>query len=84
MKITYHVLDNNRPATWHLFDDGKKQISNKFKKSLGNNVFSSFEAAEKYAREWCSDYISGVTFTMNTPHDYSGFGDMIEIRVIEE
>jgi len=44
-----------------------------------NNKFNTFEEAIEYANKWLGEY-SGVELKLNTPIDYDGYGDTIEIR----
>jgi hypothetical protein len=43
-----------------------------------NHSFDTFEAAQEYANDWLGDYATPLT--VNVPYEYSGYGDMIEIR----
>lgn len=45
------------------------------------SVFNTFEEAQEYAHHWCGQYLAAEEkLQVDIPHDYSGYGDMIEIR----
>lgn len=69
------VLDNGRPAK---YPDVAVSSS-----SWDNNIFDKWEDAVKYAQEWLGDYKDGIDFRPNTPVDYNGYGDTIEIKEIK-
>jgi len=88
---TYHVLENGKAATWKLCQNIlSKRASKEFQKTWGNNIFPTFEEARKYSWQWIAPYggsydgLSGVDLKVGVPYDYSGYGDMIEIREVEE
>jgi len=70
----YQVFDNNRPADNKSFP----KLGNAWKKSK----FKSFIAAHNYAQKWMGALGSPSSLKLNTPYDYSGYGDMIEIRKV--
>ena len=75
--MKYQVLDNDKPADC---------FNHKVDKSWNTNVFDTFDEALEYARAWLAPYggsydgKSGIVLKVNEPYDYSGYGDMIEIR----
>jgi hypothetical protein len=80
MKTTYHVLDHGEPATWHSCIKSLPQMSETFKKTWANNIFSSLEEARQYAVNWLGIYAPPPEILkVNCPYDYSGYGDTIEI-----
>jgi len=46
-------------------------------------TFGSFEEAQEYARKWLGIFRKYVPNRPNYPKDYSGYGDMIEIRSVD-
>ena len=69
----YQVLDNGKPAD--CFHCNVHESWNK-------STYSTFEEALEYARDWLGRYGIGVVLKPNTPWDYSGYGDIIEIREV--
>lgn len=68
----YEVLYNNRPA---LFDGMEKKES----------LFSDFVEAKAYALYWLGDYEMIIPENWDgSPVDYSGCGDIISIRKVEQ
>lgn len=72
-KVSYQVFDNGKPADQKGFPILK---GNGWKSSK----FSTWQAAMAYARKWLGAYV--VPLKINTPVDYSGYGDKIEVRRI--
>jgi len=71
----YQVYDNGRLAD--LTNSGNQD-------SIWQHpVCETFEQALQYAEQWLGD-LAGINLKPNVPVDYSGYGDMIEIRKIEE
>lgn len=79
--MRYQVFDGGKPAdcNYHNTHD-----------SWDNSVFNTFEEAQVYARKWLGphyggseDGLDGYCLRVNTPWDYSDFGDLIEIRTVE-
>lgn len=76
----FQVFDNNKPADTTGFPSLTKG------NGWDNSVFPTYEEARKYAWMWLGPYggsydgESGYDLKVNTPWDYSGYGDMIEIR----
>ena len=68
--MRYGVFDNNRPARYPEI-----KIHSSWKK----NEYDTFADAHAYANKWLGEY-GGVVLLANTPWDYSGYGDVIEIR----
>lgn len=50
--------------------------------SWSNSIFNTWEDANKYANHWLGPY-GGIILISNIPHDFSGYGDTIEIWEIE-
>ena len=78
----FQVFDNGNPAD-HRFNKTVSTI-------WGPSHFDSFNAALIYARQWLWPYggedasgLTGIVLHPNTPYDYSGYGDFIEIREVE-
>jgi hypothetical protein len=65
------VYDNNKPARYP---------EHNVHYSWQCNTYDTFEQALSYARKWLWPYGEGVVLKLNKPWDYSGYGDMIEIR----
>lgn len=71
-----------------VFDNGKPAdcFHHKVHPSWKQSTFNTFEEALEYARKWLApmggsyDGKEGVVLEVNTPYDYSGCGDLIEIR----
>lgn len=66
----WEVFDNDRPAIIHI--DSKN--------GWNNNFFRDFTQALKYAKSWLGVQDTLPENYQGEPYDYSGFGDMIEIR----
>ena len=72
----YGVFDNNKPANSTAFP----QLKGKGWKS---HLFGTFKDAEEYAKEWLGDYYPGKdVLVLGLPYNYSGYGDLIEIREV--
>ena len=77
--MKFQVFDGDKPAQ---FPDCRVD------KSWDNSVFDTEDEALVYARKWCAPYGStydgtqGFTIKAGEKYDYSGYGDFIEIRVI--
>lgn len=70
----FQVLDNGRLAQYPDCDVDK---------SWSNATFDSNLEAILYARKWLGKayhFVLNKNFVLNTPVDYSGYGDTIEIR----
>jgi len=61
----FNVYDNDKPATLPEIECWK------------NNSFNTYEEAFEYARQWLN---IPLPVTFNMPADYSGYGDIIDIR----
>jgi hypothetical protein len=72
--MKFAVFDNGQPAS----KVGYPQCG-----SWGNHVFPTLLEAHDYAIKWLGDFGIGVTLQINTPYDYDGYGDLIEIRKTE-
>ena len=70
--ITYQVFDNDKPA-----DCRHHNVHS----SWNNSTFDSLEKASCYADKWLGYKASLVP---DTPFDYSGYGNIIEIRKINQ
>ena len=71
----FRVLDGGKPADCQ---------HHKVDKSWAVSLFDTFEAAEEYALNWLGIYGPGKgVLKLNTPHDYSGYGDCVEIREVD-
>lgn len=68
-KVYYQVFDNGKPADYKHCN---------VHKSWDNSKFPTWQAAMAYARKWLGAYV--VPLKINTPADYSGYGDRIEVR----
>jgi mannose-6-phosphate isomerase class I len=42
--------------------------------------FTTLKEAQNYAEDWLGPYTPGYPLMLNAPYDYSGHGDIIEIR----
>lgn len=65
------VYDNNKKA---------KCPEHNVNSSWNECSYDTFKEALDYARHWLGVYGEGVVLKPNKPWDYSGYGDMIEIR----
>lgn len=72
--IKYKVLDNHKPAIGAIYD-----LDNE---DLGKNEFPSFEEAHDYAVSWLGHWGKGLKLKPNIAYDYSGYGDILEIKEI--
>jgi hypothetical protein len=78
--IKYQVFENDKPCD---------AANHKVHKSWNNSIFDSFNDALKYVYKWIGEYADPDSMTgssgikVNIPYDYSGYGDMIEIREIQ-
>lgn len=71
----YGVYDNGKPASEKGFPNLKG------KGCWTNHTFLTFEGAQEYARAWLGQFAPSPEFLkINQPYDYSGYGDVIEIR----
>lgn len=66
------VYDNDKPASV----EGYPYMHSSWK----NHRFETFEEAQKYARNWLGELEILCPNEPNSRVDYSGYGDMIEIR----
>lgn len=74
--MKYQVFDNGKPADCH---------HHKVDASWANSTFSLAAEAVDYACKWLNwESVMGVLLEVNKPYDYSGYGDFIEIRRIED
>jgi len=71
----YQVFDNEKPADCFNYDS-------KYGSYWSISIYRTFEEACDYANRWLGKLSEGVVFTLNKPYDYSGYGDIIEIRDI--
>lgn len=75
----FQVLDNGRAADCTGFPT--------LHPSWESSIFDSLEEAQQYAAKWVSYPYpvpeSSFGYLPNQPYDYSGYGDMIMIKVIE-
>ena len=73
--MQYQVLDNGKNADASAFPDLV---------GLGwdRSCFDTFEKAESYANDWLGK-LGNIKLKLNTPQDYNGYGDTIEIRGVE-
>jgi hypothetical protein len=70
MHKTYHVFDNGKPARYEHGSCWRE------------NVFDTLAAAQDYAKRWVGDHHTIDNLQVNTPYDYSGYGDTIEIMEV--
>ena len=76
----FQVFDGGKPADCH---------HHKVHSSWDNSIFPTFDEALCYARKWGAPYCGsydgseGIQLEVNVPYDYSGYGDMIEIRHLD-
>lgn len=80
----FQVFDGNRPADSRIWGKHLRDGS-----CWNNSIFSTFDEALAYARKWLGpnhggseDGKEGINLDVNQPYDYSGYGDVIEIRKI--
>lgn len=71
--MPFQVFDNGKPADCH-----HHTVSS----SLNCSVFSTYEEARAYAESWLGEIFHSTDLQLNTPYDYSGYGDLIEIREV--
>jgi hypothetical protein len=67
----YQVFDNNKPAQYP---------AHKVHPSWKQSKFNSFIEALNYAHKWLGNMSPGRILKLNDPYDYSGCGDILEIR----
>lgn len=73
----FSVFDNNKPAVSSSLKVAHKAANSPWK----NNTFASFEEALTYAKHWLGEYATTLPDNWKgEKHDYSGYGDVIEIR----
>lgn len=72
----YQVFDNNKPADCFHHDVHGTWFKSKYE---------TFAEAFEYATRWINlrDVNGCVFLKPDVPWDYSGYGDMIEIRTVE-
>ncbi len=78
--MKYGVFDNGRPASKSGFPEIKGT-------GWLNHIFDTYNDARRYAINWLGadgGYGDFEDFKLNTPYDYSGRGDMIEIKEIKK
>lgn len=73
--VKYQVFDNGKPADCHHHP--------KVHSSWDRSVFDTLAEAQAYARKWLGIYAPSGPIPVDTPWDYSGMGDVIEIRTIQ-
>jgi len=81
--MAFQVFDNRKPAECR-FLNLKNHDCNKCKWS--NSVFNELHLAFDYAAEWLGHFASPDTMQKLVQFgkvDYSGYGDIIEIRVFD-
>lgn len=71
----FEVLDNGIPAKYPDYNVDP---------SWANNRFETYEEAMEYTNEWLGYPDLSAWLQVNTPFDYNGFGDTIEIRLTPE
>lgn len=71
--MAYQVLDNGKPADCH---------HHKVHFTWDQSTFDTLAGALAHARNWLGAHGHGVVLKVNEPVDYSGYGDMIEIREV--
>jgi hypothetical protein len=78
--MKYQVFDNDLPADCH---------HHKILESWSNSIFNSYLEAVDYCIQWLGlDPLCltkeefSVNIPVNTKYDYSGYGDILEIREI--
>ena len=69
----YQVFDNEKLADC---------ISHKVDLTWKNSSFKTLKEARAYARNWLGLWAPGILLKVNKPFDYSGYGDIIEIRKV--
>ena len=77
MNKFYQVLDNGRPAD----NTGFPAIHS----SWSNSKFESLEEAQKYATHWVgypNEEPETIGYLPDQLYDYSGYGDIIEIKTV--
>jgi len=76
--VSYRVLDGGKEA-------GRISLAFRhYHKSWPERAtFETFEEAEEYANKWLGMH-GPLYLLINEPVDYSGMGDMIEIREVSE
>lgn len=80
-------MDSNKKIKFGVFDNGRPVSADSFpylrRKGWLTNLFDTLEAANKAVKRWLGDDFSVGELTPDSPVDYSGYGDIIEIRMIE-
>lgn len=69
----FNVYDNNKPASSAGFPNLKYS-------DWARNSFASFQEALSYAKNWLGQWDNLPDGWDGSPHDYSSYGDTIEIR----
>lgn len=72
--MKYRVLDTGKFAQYPDCDVNP---------SWNNSLFDTYKEAFDYAQNWLGMF-RGLAIPVNTPIDYSGYKDTIEIREINE
>lgn len=74
--MKYGVFENNKPC---------KYPEHKVDPSWNNYLFDTFREAQEYAIHWMGNWapLDKDVLELNTPYDISGYGDMLEIRVVQ-
>jgi len=73
--MSYEVYDNGRLAHHKYHRDVSIEWD--------HPPCATFEEAKSYARNWLGEFSSLCPDKPNQPIDYSGYGDIIEIREIK-
>lgn len=72
--MPYQVFDNGKPADCH---------HHKMHGSWEKSSFDTLEEAEAYANNWLGIYGQYEAHELLTGVDYSGYGDVIQIKKVE-
>ncbi len=75
MNTKFQVLENNKPCDSASFQQLRGC-------GWDNSFFNSFADAVEYSRQWLGDYDNLPDEWNGSCWDYSGYGDVIEIRVV--
>ena len=69
--MPYEVFDNN-------------EICEEYGDPTYDRPFETWDKAVAFAKSWLGALSEGVTFEKGKAFDYSGFGDMLEIREVSD
>lgn len=72
--MPYQIFDNSKPADYRFHN-----VSDAWHKSY----FETWRDAHDFALNWLGPLGEGVGLMVDTPYDYSGHGDYLEIRYVE-